>query len=166
MTIVGENGLMAEAETLADAFKSRYSELVNELNELLRRKSEKEALIEASQDAIERVKDFKPRINNEFQCPACHVYRKLVSTSLAYGQFFNYSEWERLPEEERQVYLSPCTAKFRDATGAATNTARTSTIAKPAPQKPKAPSKIRCPIARLQMFFGHAIRGSHVAQQE
>ena len=45
MTIVGENGLMAEAETLADAFKSRYSELVNELNELLRRKSEKEALI-------------------------------------------------------------------------------------------------------------------------
>jgi hypothetical protein len=79
MTIVGENGLMAEAETLADAFKSRYSELVNELNELLRRKSEKEALIEASQDAIERVKDFKPRINNEFQCPACYVYRKLES---------------------------------------------------------------------------------------
>jgi hypothetical protein len=73
MTIVGENGLMAEAETLADAFKSRYSELVNELNELLRRKSEKEALIEASQDAIERVKDFKPRINNEFQCPASPI---------------------------------------------------------------------------------------------
>jgi len=30
----------------------------------------------------------------------------LVSTSLAYGQFFTYSEWERLPEEERQVYLA------------------------------------------------------------
>jgi hypothetical protein len=30
----------------------------------------------------------------------------LVSTLLAYGQFFTYSEWERLPEEERQVYLA------------------------------------------------------------
>ena len=30
----------------------------------------------------------------------------MVSTSLAYGQFFTYSEWERLPEEERQVYLA------------------------------------------------------------
>src|SRR5262249_13869923 len=30
----------------------------------------------------------------------------LVSTSLAYGQFFTYSEWGRLPEEERQVYLA------------------------------------------------------------
>jgi hypothetical protein len=29
-----------------------------------------------------------------------------VSTSLAYGQFFTYSQWERLPEEERQVYLA------------------------------------------------------------
>ena len=29
-----------------------------------------------------------------------------MSTSLAYGQFFTYSEWERLPEEERQVYLA------------------------------------------------------------
>ena len=30
----------------------------------------------------------------------------MVSASLAYGQFFTYSEWERLPEEERQVYLA------------------------------------------------------------
>jgi hypothetical protein len=30
----------------------------------------------------------------------------LVSTSLAYGQFFTYSQWERLPEEEREVYLA------------------------------------------------------------
>jgi hypothetical protein len=30
----------------------------------------------------------------------------LVSTSLACGQFFTYSEWEQLPEEERQVYLA------------------------------------------------------------
>ncbi len=31
----------------------------------------------------------------------------LVSTSLAYGQFFTYSQWERLPEEEeRQVYIA------------------------------------------------------------
>jgi hypothetical protein len=30
----------------------------------------------------------------------------LVSTSLAYGQFFTYSEWEGLPEELRQVYLA------------------------------------------------------------
>ena len=30
----------------------------------------------------------------------------MVSTSLAYGQFFTYSEWERLPEEKRQVYLA------------------------------------------------------------
>ena len=29
-----------------------------------------------------------------------------MSTSLAYGQFFTYSEWERLPEEKRQVYLA------------------------------------------------------------
>ena len=29
-----------------------------------------------------------------------------MSASLAYGQFFTYSEWERLPEEERQVYLA------------------------------------------------------------
>jgi hypothetical protein len=29
-----------------------------------------------------------------------------VSTSLAYGQFFTYSQWEQLPEEERQVYLA------------------------------------------------------------
>ena len=29
-----------------------------------------------------------------------------MSTSLAYGQFFTYSEWERLPEEERQAYLA------------------------------------------------------------
>ena len=28
-----------------------------------------------------------------------------MSTSLAYGQLFTYSQWERLPEEERQVYL-------------------------------------------------------------
>jgi hypothetical protein len=28
----------------------------------------------------------------------------LVSTSLAYGQFFTYSQWERLPQKERQVY--------------------------------------------------------------
>ena len=32
----------------------------------------------------------------------------LVSTSLAYGQFFTYSGWEQLPEEERQVYLAGC----------------------------------------------------------
>jgi hypothetical protein len=30
----------------------------------------------------------------------------LVSTSLAYGQFFTYSQWERLPQKERQVYLA------------------------------------------------------------
>jgi hypothetical protein len=30
----------------------------------------------------------------------------LVSTPLAYGQFFTYSEWKRLPEELRQVYLA------------------------------------------------------------
>ena len=30
----------------------------------------------------------------------------MVSASLAYGQFFTYSQWERLPEEERQVYLA------------------------------------------------------------
>ena len=29
-----------------------------------------------------------------------------MSTSLAYGQFFTYSEWRRLPEELRQVYLA------------------------------------------------------------
>ena len=29
-----------------------------------------------------------------------------MSTSLAYGQLFTYSQWERLPEEERQVYLA------------------------------------------------------------
>jgi hypothetical protein len=29
-----------------------------------------------------------------------------VSTSITYGQFFTYSQWERLPEEERQVYLA------------------------------------------------------------
>jgi sugar-specific transcriptional regulator TrmB len=83
MTIVGEGGLKAEAECLADRLRS---ELRNELNELQRKldelqriKSEKEAEIEASHDARERVRNFTPRINNEFQCPACYVYRKLES---------------------------------------------------------------------------------------
>jgi hypothetical protein len=30
----------------------------------------------------------------------------LVSTSLAYGQFFTYLQWERLPDEQRQLYLA------------------------------------------------------------
>jgi predicted nuclease with TOPRIM domain len=79
VTIVGENGLKAEAEKLAEKFSGRYSELMNELGELRRKKSEKKAEIEASQDAIERVSYFKPKISNEFQCPACYVYRRLHS---------------------------------------------------------------------------------------
>ena len=56
-------------------------------------------------------------LRSRFSQPNCHLRTDiskigtagiilLVSASLAYGQFFTYSEWERLPEELREVYLA------------------------------------------------------------
>jgi predicted nuclease with TOPRIM domain len=78
-TIVGKHGLKALAEELADEFNSRHSTLLNELSELERKKSEKGDEIKASEDAVERVRNFQPEINDELQCPECYVFCRLQS---------------------------------------------------------------------------------------